>query len=121
MHHHGRSAFARNRRWRFIEAGIEEAARGRGGKPERMRLIRLLDNGPVVWQGGHLRPRTQARSTKGRVRPVGLEVKFLVCMRKTIEVMRGAKIWLDIAPQVGLERCDIAVPALLQRSVDQFA
>src|SRR2546430_5889495 len=41
MDHHRGFAFACNRRRRFVEAGIEEAARWRGGKPERVRRIRL--------------------------------------------------------------------------------
>ena len=55
------------------------------------------------------------------MRPVGLEVELLVRMREAVEVMRGAEIRLDVAPQIRLERFDIAVAALLQRGVDQFA
>ena len=56
-----------------------------------------------------------------RVRPVGLEVELLVGVRKAVEIMRGAEIRLEVAPQIGLQRRDVAVAALLQRGVDQFA
>src|SRR5882724_12454145 len=53
--------------------------------------------------------------------PVGLEVKFAVRMRKPVEIMRGAEIRLDIAPQIGLQRLDATMSAPLQRGVDQLA
>ena len=55
------------------------------------------------------------------MRPIGLEVEFLVGMGKAVEIMRGAEIRLQIAPEIGLERGDVAVAAELQRRVDQFA
>ena len=75
----------------------------------------------MVRQRRHLFPRALAGNTDGWMRPVGLEVELLVRMRKTVKVMRGPEIRLNIAPQVGLQRCDIAMAALLQRGVDQFA
>ena len=48
-------------------------------------------------------------------------MEFLVGVRKAVEIMRGAEIRLDIAPQIRFERFDIAVAALLQRRIDQFA
>src|SRR4029077_17869572 len=98
MHHHRGFSLARDRRWRFVEAGIEEAARWTGREPERMRLVRLLDNGPMIRQRRHLLPWPQTRVAEGRMRPVGLEVELLVRVRKTVEVMRGTKIGLDVAP-----------------------
>ena len=55
------------------------------------------------------------------MRPIRLEVKLLVGMGKAVEIMRGAEIRLEVAPQIGLEPFDVAVAALLQRRVDQFA
>src|SRR5438445_10639535 len=86
-----------------------------------MPFVSLFDGGPVVRQRRHLFPRALAGNTDGWMRAVGLEVELLVRMRKTVKVMRGPEIRLDIAPQVGLQRCDIAMAALLQRGVDQFA
>src|SRR5258708_20501987 len=53
--------------------------------------------------------------------PIGLEVKLLVGVREAVEIMRGAKIRLDVAPQILLQAFDIAVAALLEGHVDQFA
>src|SRR5947208_16202425 len=86
-----------------------------------MPFVSLFDGGPVVRQRRHLFPRALAGNTDGWMRPLGLEVELLVRMRKTVKVMRGPEIRLNIAPQVGLQRCDIAMAALLQRGVDQFA
>src|SRR6202022_1060217 len=99
----------------------EEAARGTGGQPERMRLIRLLNDGPVVGQRRHLLPGAQTRIAEGRIRPVGLEVELPVRVREAVEVMRGTKIRLKIAPKIRLKAFDTAMAALLQRHVDQFA
>ena len=50
-----------------------------------------------------------------------LKWNFLVGVRKTVEIMRGAKIRLDVAPQILLQTFDITVAAVLQGRVDQFA
>ncbi len=121
MDHHGRRAFAGQRRRRFIKSAVEEAARRAGGEPERVCFVRLLDDGPVIGQRRHLLPRPHTGDADGRMRPIGLEVELAVRVRKAVEVMRGAKIRLDVAPQIGLQRRDIAMAALFQRRVDQFA
>src|ERR1019366_9653428 len=99
-------------RRRFVEAGIEEAARRTGGEPERMRRVGLFDDGPVVRQRWHLLPGTHTGDAPGRVRPIRLEVELLVGVRKTIEVMRGTKIRLNVAPQIGFQCRDVAMTAL---------
>ena len=87
-----------------------------------MGLVRLLDRGPVIGQRRHLVPRPhQAGIAERHMRPVGLEVEFAVGMREAVEIMRGAEIRLQVAPQIGLELRDAAMAALLQRGVDQFA
>ena len=96
----GWRAFAGLRSWRLVEAGVEIAARRRSGEAERMLLVCLLDDGPVVWQRGHLGPGAKPRVAEWRIRPIGLEMEFLVGVRETIEVMRGAEIRLDVAPQI---------------------
>src|SRR5215470_19293799 len=100
MDHHARGAFAGLRARRLVKTGVEVAARWRGGEPERMLLVRLLDGSPVVRQRRHLLPGALAGNTVGRIGPVGLEVKLLVRMRKAVEKVRGTEVRLDIAPEV---------------------
>src|SRR5258708_31309102 len=86
-----------------------------------MRLVRLLDDPPMIRQRRHLRPWAHAGHAEGRMRPVRLEVELLVGMREAVEVMRGAKIRLYVAPQIRLQAFDIAAAALLEGHVGQFA
>src|SRR5262245_46082289 len=86
-----------------------------------MLRVRLLDDGPVVGEPGHVFPRSKAWGAPRRVGPVGLEVEFLVGMSEAVEIMRGAEIRLDVAPEIGLQRLDVAMAALLQGHVDQLA
>src|ERR1700738_248685 len=48
------------------------ARRRAGAEPDRVRFIRLLDNGPVIRQRRHLLPRPHPGDAEGRMRPVGL-------------------------------------------------
>ncbi len=67
-----------------------------------MGFIRLLDNGPVIGQRRHPVPCAhQSGIADRRMRPIRLEMELAVGMRETIEVMRGAEIRLDVAPQIG--------------------
>src|SRR5262245_29546704 len=107
MDHHARGTFAGLRARRLVKAGVEVAARRRGGEPERMLLVRLLNRGPVVRQRRHLLPGALAGNTVGRIGPVRLEMKLLVGVSKAVEIMRGTEIRLNIAPEVGLQCRDI--------------
>ena len=49
-----------------------------------------------------------------RMRPIGLEVEFPVGMGKAVEIMRGAEVRLQVAPEIGLEPRDVAMAAELQ-------
>ena len=48
-------------------------------------------------------------------------MEFLVGMRKAIEIMRRAKIRLDVAPQIGFQFGDATATAGLKRLVDDVA
>src|ERR1700738_1855771 len=48
-------------------------------------------------------------------------MELAVSMRETIKVMRRAKIRLDVAPQISLQRLDVAMTALFEGGVDQLA
>ena len=76
----------------------------------------------MIGQRRHLLPGThQSGVADRRVRPVRLKVKLAVRMREPVEIVRGAEIRLEVAPQIGLERFDIAVAALFERGVNQLA
>ncbi len=87
-----------------------------------MRLVSLLDNGPVIRQRRHLIPCPhQSGIANRRVRPIRLEVELAVGMSEAVEIVRAAKIRLDVAPQIGFQRLDVAMAALSEGGVDQLA
>src|SRR6516225_12245887 len=74
----------------------------------------------MIGQRRHL-SKLAHHETEGWVGPVGLEVEFPVGMGKTVEIVRGAEIRLQVAPKIGLEPRDVAMSGKLEGSVDQFA
>ena len=87
-----------------------------------MHWIHFLDDSPVIRQRRHPVPWPHHSGVAERnPRPIGLEVKLLVGVRKAAEVMRGAEVRLQIAPDIGLQPLYVAVATLPQCRVDQFA
>src|SRR6185312_4097573 len=87
-----------------------------------MRLVGLLDRGPVVRQRRQSRYRAALVGAAERhVLPIGLEAEFPIRPGEAVEIVRLAERWLAVEPAVGLELGERAAPGDAQHLVDQLA
>src|SRR4051794_41661154 len=104
MDHHTGRAFARLGRRRLIKAGVQKTPRRAGRKPERMSLVRLLDNGPVIRQGWHLLPSAHEPCIADRRgRPVRLLEGLSIRMRAAIAIKWRTEKRPEVAPPHALQ------------------
>src|SRR5689334_24166777 len=119
MDHYFGPAFIAARGRRLGEARIEKAARRRGGEPERMRGVGLLDHLPMIGQYRHRGANFAAVPAPERHRrPVRLEAEFAAGIGETVEIVGLVKIRLAIDPALTLKLGERAPAGLLQTDVD---
>ena len=107
--------FPRQRTRRLVERRVEEAARRRRREPERMLVVRHLDDGPVIRQLRHLLDRPAGHGAAERhVRPVRLEAELAVRPVEAVDVVRRLEIRLAVDPALGFELGERAPAGLLQ-------
>ena len=122
VHQRRRPRFARARRRRLGEAGIEEVARRRGRELERMVVVGVLVDRPMVGQGRHLAPRSlEAVVGIGRRRPIGAKWNLPSGWAKPSRKCASSNGGWQSSQRRRLELGERAAAGSAQRPVDDLA